>query len=47
VALAIGALLVHEPLKIQDVLALGFIIVGVYVLQTGKTAPLPATAVDT
>jgi len=41
VALGIGALLVHEPLKIHDVLALVCIIVGVYVLQTGKSAPRP------
>jgi len=48
VALGIGALLVHEPLHAQDLLALVCIIVGVYVLQVGKSAPsvaLKASAV--
>ena len=48
VALGIGALLAHEPLHAQDLVALACIIVGVYLLQTGKTAPsskvAPATA---
>jgi drug/metabolite transporter (DMT)-like permease len=41
VALGIGALLIHEPLHAQDLLALACIIVGVYVLQLGKSAPRP------
>ena len=36
VALVIGGLLVHEPLSIQDVVAMLLILSGVYVLQTGK-----------
>jgi drug/metabolite transporter (DMT)-like permease len=41
VALGIGALLIHEPLQVHDLLALVCIIVGVYVLQVGKSAPRP------
>jgi drug/metabolite transporter (DMT)-like permease len=36
VALAIGGLLVHEPLSSQDVVAMFLILSGVYVLQTGQ-----------
>jgi len=36
VALVIGSLLVHEPLRAMDVLAMLLILSGVYVLQTGK-----------
>lgn len=43
VALGIGALLVHEPLHGQDLLALLCIIAGVYVLQTGKSVPATAS----
>ena len=39
IAMGIGAVLVREPLHGQDLLALACIIVGVYVLQTGKSAP--------
>jgi drug/metabolite transporter (DMT)-like permease len=45
VALAIGSLLVHEPLHTQDLFAMALILGGVYVLQTGKSLaaakPLP------
>ncbi len=36
VALAIGSLLVHEPLRTMDLAAMGLILGGVYVLQSGK-----------
>lgn len=41
VALAIGTILVNEPIHASDLLALACIIVGVYVLQKGKTAAPP------
>lgn len=44
VALAIGSLLMHEPLQAQDLLAMGLILGGVFVLQTGKSrVAVPAT----
>lgn len=37
IALAIGSILVHEPLHNQDLFAMALILGGVYVLQTGKS----------
>lgn len=45
VALAIGTMLVNEPIHASDLLALTCIIVGVYVLQKGKTAEPPASEI--
>jgi drug/metabolite transporter (DMT)-like permease len=39
VALLIGSLLAHEPLRPLDLLALASILGGVYVLQSGRTPP--------
>ena len=36
VALAIGSVLVHEPLRAMDLVAMALILGGVYVLQSGK-----------
>ncbi|QXI26298.1 DMT family transporter [Pseudomonas vanderleydeniana] len=45
VAMGISALLVHEPLHINDLLALVCIIAGVYILQLGKsTQSRPSTS---
>ncbi len=46
VALAIGSLLAHEPLRPMNLVAMLLILGGVYVLQTGKTrTDAPAAAV--
>ena len=36
VALAIGSILVHEPLRATDLVAMGLILGGVYMLQSGR-----------
>jgi drug/metabolite transporter (DMT)-like permease len=48
IALAIGVLLAAEPLQLMDLLAVAAILLGVYVLQTGRrgttVAPVPTSS---
>jgi drug/metabolite transporter (DMT)-like permease len=45
IALLIGTLLVGEPIKSLDLLAMLLILGGVYVLQSGKKNPTPGPTV--